>query len=99
MEYKTTTKLKQSTLCCRLKLSMTQFYRIKGGVGVPPSPDLKELKFYESCSQDAQVQLLYKIEAKAYVRRDSYVFYIEHVASEYAPLVLYCKVILKFSLY
>ena len=36
----------------------TQFYRIKGGVGVPPSPNLKELmKFYESCSQDDQVQL------------------------------------------
>ena len=38
----------------------TQFYRIKDGVGVSPSPSphLKELmKFYESCSQDDQVQL------------------------------------------
>ena len=61
----------------------TQFYRIKGGVGVSPSlsPHLKELmKFYESCSQDDQVQLpslvtsgFYKIEANAYVRRDLYV--------------------------
>ena len=35
MEYKTTTKLKQSTLCWNHD---TQFYRIKGGVGVPPPP-------------------------------------------------------------
>ena len=34
MEYKTTTKLKQSTLWRRLKLIMTQFYRIKGEGGV-----------------------------------------------------------------
>ena len=42
MEYKTTTKHKQRTLCWRLKLTieliMTQFYRIKGGVRVPPTP-------------------------------------------------------------
>ena len=44
----------------------TQFCRIKGGVGVPPPPPphLKELmKFYESCSQDDQVQLL-KVQMK-----------------------------------
>ena len=38
VEYRTTTKLKQSTLWWRLKLIMTQFYRIKGEVGVSPSP-------------------------------------------------------------
>ena len=39
MEYKTTTKLKQSTLGQRPKVNHdTQYYRIKGGGGVPPSP-------------------------------------------------------------
>ena len=38
MEYKTTTKLKQSTLGREeAKINhKTQFYRIKGGDGVPP---------------------------------------------------------------
>ena len=35
MEYKTTTKLNQSTLRWNHD---TQFYRIKSGVGVPPPP-------------------------------------------------------------
>ena len=51
MEYKTTTKLKQSTQFYRIKAhnftvlqnkilqnKSTQFYRIKGGGGVPPPP-------------------------------------------------------------
>ena len=41
MEYKTTTKLKQSTLWCVVEAKVkhdTQFYGIKGEVGVPPPP-------------------------------------------------------------
>ena len=52
------------------------------------------MKFYESCSQNDQVQLL-KIDVKAYVRRHLYVFYeaieqsmFKNVASENGPLVL-----------
>ena len=65
----------------------TQFYGIKGGVGVPPLPHYQQLlkefmKCYESCSQHDQVQLpssvtyqgFSKIDAKAYVRRYLYVF-------------------------
>ena len=62
MEYKTTTKTEAKHIVLQAKVNHdTQFYRIKGGVGVPPSPSphLKELmKFYESCSQDDQVSYL-----------------------------------------
>ena len=53
------------------------------------NPALRMTKF----SYQVQLQSFYKIEAKAYVRRDMYVqstivqSMFKHVASEYAPLV------------